>query len=160
MNTGQSMLSLGALILFSFLSVNFNSTILENTTVETENKVYLTAFSLADDLIEEIKKKAFDERTVDFQAIDQNQLTYPLGPEAGEVWPYFNDMDDYNNYIKPVNLPHVENYEVSCTVNYVNSSGTDLSSQSYFKKVTIKVSSMYLRNPIYIKFIFSLHSKN
>ena len=56
MNTGQSMLSLGALILFSFISVNFNSTILENTTVETENKVYLTAFSLADDLIEEIKK--------------------------------------------------------------------------------------------------------
>lgn len=160
MNTGQSMLSLGALILFSFISVNFNSTILENTTVETENKVYLTAFSLADDLIEEIKKKAFDERTVDFQAIEQNQLTYPPGPEAGEVWPYFNDMDDYNNYTKPVNLPHVEDYEVSCTVNYVNSSGNDLSSQSYFKKVTIKVDSKYLRNPIYIKFIFSLHSKN
>jgi hypothetical protein len=154
------MLSLGALILFSFISVNFNSTILENTTVETENKVYLTAFSLADDLIEEIKKKAFDERTVDFQAIEQNQLTYPPGPEAGEVWPYFNDMDDYNNYTKPVNLPHVEDYEVSCTVNYVNSSGNDLSSQSYFKKVTIKVDSKYLRNPIYIKFIFSLHSKN
>lgn len=160
MNTGQSMLSLGALILFSFLSVNFNSTILENTTVETENKVYLTAFSLADDLIEEIKKKAFDERTVDFQAIKQNQLTYPPGPETGEVWPYFNDMDDYNNYIKPVSLPHVEDYEVSCTVNYVNSSGQDLTSQSYFKKVTIKVDSKYLRNPLYMKFIFSLHSKN
>ena len=63
MNTGQSMLSLGALILFSFLSVNFNSTILENTTVETENKVYLTAFSLADDLIEDIKAAEGDFAT-------------------------------------------------------------------------------------------------
>ena len=75
MNTGQSLLALGAILLLSFISLNFNSTILQNTTVETENKVYLTAFSLGDDLIEEIKQKAFDEKTVDFQAINQNQLT-------------------------------------------------------------------------------------
>jgi len=160
MNTGQSLLALGALLLLSFISLNFNSTVLQNTTVETENKVYLTAFSLADDLIEEIKQKAFDERTIDFQAINQSQLTYPPGKEVGEVWPNFDDMDDYNNYEKPVSLPHVEDYEVSCQVNYVNSSGQILSTQSYFKKVSIKVDSKYLRTPLYMSFIFSLHSKN
>jgi hypothetical protein len=160
MNTGQSLLSIGALFLLSLVSLRFNSTVLENTTVETENKVYLTAFSLADDLIEEIKQKAFDEKTIDFQAIAENQLTLPLGFESGEVWPNFDDIDDYQNYSKPVNLPHVEDYTVTCKVNYASSAGQDILNRSYYKKVSIKVTSKYLSNPLYLKFIFSLHSKN
>ena len=153
-------MSIGALLLLSLASLRFNSVILENTTVETENKVYLTAFSLADDLIEEIKQKAFDERTIDFQAINVNQLTYPPDKEGGETWPYFDDVDDYNNYIKPVSLPHVEDYTVSCTVNYSTASGDDLYTQSFYKKVTVKVTSKYMSSPLYLKFVFSLHSKN
>lgn len=160
MSTGQSMLSLGAILLLAFISLNFNSTLLQTTTVETENKVYLTAFSLGDDLIEEIKQKAFDERTIDFQAINENQLTLPCGPETGEVWSNFDDMDDYNNYSKPVNLPHVEDYTVTSKVNYVNSSGQNILVQSFFKKVTITVTSKYLSSPLQMHFIFSLHSKN
>jgi len=160
MSTGQAFLGLGALILLSFLSLNFNSTVLENTAVETENKVYLTAFSLADDLIEEIKQKAFDEKTLEFQAIGETQLTLQLGPETGEVWPYFDDMDDYNNYNKVVSLPHVEDYKVTCNVSYAKSSGQTISSQSYFKKVTITVDSKFLRYPLSLYFIFTLHSKN
>jgi len=160
MNTGQSLLAIGAMMLLTLVSLNFNSSVLQNTTVETENKVYLTAFSLADDLIEEIKQKAFDEKTIDFQAIAENQLTLPLGSEAGEVWPNFNDIDDYQNYSKPVSLPHVEDYTVTCQVNYANSSGQNKLSQSYFKKVTITVTSKYMSSPLYLKFIFSLHSKN
>ena len=159
MNTGQSLLSIGALLLLSLASLNFNAVILENTTVETENKVYLTAFSLADDLIEEIKQKAFDERTIDFQAINVNQLTYPPARE-GETWPYFDDIDDYDGYIKPVSLPHVEDYTITCTVNYCTASGNDIYTQSYYKKVTIKVTSKYMSSPLYLKFVFSLHSKN
>ena len=160
MNTGQSLMSIGALLLLSLASLQFNSVILENNTAEIENKVYLTAFSLADDLIEEIKQKAFDERTIDFQAINVNQLTYPPDKEGGEVWPYFDDIDDYNNYVKPVSLPHVEDYTVTSTVNYCTTNGNDIYTQSYYKKVTIKVTSKYMRSPLYLKFIFSLHSKN
>ena len=50
MSTNQSFFSLGAIVIFALISLRFNTTVLENTTVETENKVYLTAFSLADDL--------------------------------------------------------------------------------------------------------------
>ena len=160
MNTGQSLLSIGSLLLLSLASLRFNSVVLEKTNVEIENKVYLTAFSLADDLIEEIKQKAFDERTIDFQAINVNQLTYPPNKESGEDWPYFDDIDDYNYYFKPVSLPHVEDYKVSCTVNYSNANGDDMLTQSYYKKVTIKVTSKYMSSPFYMKFIFSLHSKN
>jgi hypothetical protein len=160
MNTGQSFMSIGAIILLSLVSLSFNSAVLQNTTLETENKVYLTAFSLADDLIEEIKQKAFDEKTIDFQAINVNQLTYPPDKESGEVWPYFDDIDDYNNYIKPVSLPHAEGYTVSCIVNYSTANGDDIFVRSFYKKVIIKVTSDYMSSPLYLKYVFSLHSKN
>jgi hypothetical protein len=160
MNTGQSFMSIGAIILLSLASLSFNSAVLQNTTLETENKVYLTAFSLADDLIEEIKQKAFDEKTIDFQAINVNQLTYPPDKESGEVWPYFDDIDDYNNYIKPVSLPHAEGYTVSCIVNYSTANGDDIFVRSFYKKVIIKVTSDYMSGPLYLKYVFSLHSKN
>ncbi|MCJ7552521.1 MAG: hypothetical protein MUO34_01440, partial [Ignavibacteriaceae bacterium] len=93
----QSFLAIGAIVLFSLSSMKFNSSVLENMTVEIENKVYLTAFSLADNLIEEIKQKAFDENTLDFQAIPLTDLTDPGSlMTEGEVHPYFDDIDDYN----------------------------------------------------------------
>ena len=59
MSNIQSMLAIGSLFLLSMVSLNFNSALLQSNTAEIENKVYLTAFSLADDLIEEIKQKSF-----------------------------------------------------------------------------------------------------
>ena len=156
----QSLLALGALVIFSIISMLFNSSVLQNTTLEIEDKVYLTAFSLADDLIEEMKQKAFDEKTVDFQAIKKEQLSNPLGKDAGETWPNFNDIDDYKGYTKSIDAPHAEGYTVTCDVEYCDASGTPKLAQDYYKKVTITVSSDYLRDPFQMYFIFSLHSKN
>lgn len=158
----QSMLAIGALVIFSIVSLLFNSSVLQTSTLEIEDKVYLTAFSLADDLIEEMKQKAFDEMTVDFQAINKSQLTpaSALTFETGEVWPNFDDIDDYNNYNKQIDAPHAEGYTVHCDVTYCDADGSDESTQEYYKKVTITVSSDYLRDPFQMYFIFSLHSKN
>ena len=71
----QSYLAIGAMTILALLSLRFNTNVLQNHTTEIEDKVYLTAFSLADDLIEEIKEKAFDQKTIDFQAIALNQLS-------------------------------------------------------------------------------------
>ena len=156
----QSLLALGALIIFSIISLLFNSSVLQNTTLEIEDKVYLTAFSLADDLIEEMKQKAFDEKTVDFQAIKKTQLSNPLGKDGSEAWPNFNDIDDYKGYQKQIDAPHAEGYTVNCDVEYCDANGTAKLAQDYYKKVTITVSSDYLRDPFQMYFIFSLHSKN
>lgn len=159
----QSMLSLGALLIFSLISLRFDSAVLQNVEMEVENKVYLTAFSLADDLIEEIKQRAFDQQTLVFKSITPAALTPSanLGIESGEVWPNFNDIDDYNNYSKPVSLPHAENYSVTCIVNYVQESDQDQlsSSQTYFKRVDIFVDSPYLGHQLKLSYIFTLHSK-
>ncbi|HKB87927.1 MAG TPA: hypothetical protein VKD08_17245 [Ignavibacteriaceae bacterium] len=159
----QSILAIGALVIFSIISLLFNSSVLQNTTIEVEDKVYLTAFSLADDLVEEMKQKAFDERTVDFQAINKVQLTpyVSFGPDGTETWPGYNDIDDYNGYKDTINtLPIAEGYVVQCDVNYCDATGSITINQDYYKKVTITVTSDYLRDPFQMYFIFSLHSKN
>jgi hypothetical protein len=162
-NGVQSFLSLGALMIFSLISLRFDTAVLQNVEVEVENKVYLTAFSLADDLLEEIKQKAFDQQTVVFKAISPSALTpaASLGKESGEAWPNFNDIDDYQNYSKPVSLPHAENYTIKSYVSYVQENNQDLTSfaQTYFKRVEIFVDSPYLKHQIKLAYVFTLHSK-
>lgn len=158
-------LALGAIILVALISLRFNTTVLENKTTEVENKVYLTAFSLADDLIEEIKQKAFDEQTVEWRAIPTDQLTTidAFGMvDPGELSVNdFDDIDDYHNYSRPISLPHVEDYTVSSTIDYVSASNPDQVSnvQTYFKRVIVRVTSPYLSHPVRLSFVFTLHSK-
>lgn len=159
MNT-ESFLSIGALLLFSLVSLNFNSTVLSNTTVEVENKVYLTAFSLADDLIEEIKQKAFDAATIDFPTTNPSTLTAAndLGHGWWEIYPDYNDIDDFHGFVDMVSTPHAEGYEITCVVQYVDGDYPDqiVSTQTFYKKVTVTVDSPYLRNPIQLSHIFTL----
>ena len=153
----QSLLAIGAVWLFALITINFNSTVVHNISIEVENKVYLTAFSLADDMIEEIKQKAFDERTIDFITPNANQLTLPLGRE-GESWPNFDDVDDYDGYSKNVGLPYVETYTVSVAVHYVDGTNpnTNSLSRSFYKKVDVTVTSQYMTLPVVLSFIFTM----
>lgn len=159
MNSVQSMLSIGALVLLSLSSFRFNSSVLENSTAQIENKVSLTAFSLADDMIETIKQRSFDEATIEFPTGLAN-LTAPdhLSAESGETYSTFDDIDDYNNYSKTISAPHAENYHLWCKVSYVDGNNPDneITTRSYYKKVTVYVSSPYMRDDINISFIFTL----
>jgi hypothetical protein len=160
MSSVHSFLSLGALLLVSLISLRFNSAVLENSTIETENKVYLTAFSLANDLIEEIKMKAFDAATVKFPTTDPSVLTspYSLGHADYEEYPNFNDIDDFNGYSRTVTAPHAENYNVSCVVYYVSEYNPDykVMTQTFYKRADVTVTSPYMKNNILLSFIFTL----
>ena len=164
----QSFLTIGAMALLALISMRFNATLLENRTTEIENKVYLTAFSLADDLIEEIKQKAFDEQTVVFRTIRTEELTAAVNfapdvRDAGEseIKSTWDDIDDYNGFVKQVSTPHVENYSVSSSIEYVSANDQDVTSnvQTFFKRVTVNVTSPYLSHPVQLSFVFTLHSK-
>jgi hypothetical protein len=159
MNSVQSMLTMGALVLLSLSSLRFNNSVLENSTAQIENKVYLTAFSLADDMIETIKQRSFDEATVEFPAgLASLTPADKLGPETGETYQTFNDIDDYNFYKRTVSAPHAENYGIICRVYYVDSGDpdTEINTQSYYKKVTVTVTSPYMREDVNLSFIFTL----
>lgn len=158
----QSLLALGAISIFGFLTLRFNSTVVQNVSLELENKVYLTAFSLADDKIEEIKQKAFDENTLEFLSINVNDLSV-IGSEEGNNRSLFDDIDDYDNDTTHIGLPYLENFIISTEVFYADPNNPNQilsgSQKSFFKRVNVTVDSDYLSIPVKLAFVFTLHSK-
>ncbi len=159
MNNIQSMLTIGAILLLSLASLNFNSSVLQSSTVDTENAIVLTAFSLADDMLEIIKQKSFDAATVDFPTTNPLDLTpaNSLGHNKYETYETFNDIDDFNGYTKYVTAPHAEDYFVSCKVEYVDKDNPDkaVTYQTFYKRATITVTSPYLYTPVQVSYIFT-----
>jgi len=153
-------MAIGSLVLLIITTLNFNSSYLYNSNIEIENKVMLTAFSLADAMIEEVKARSFDEKTIQFTTVNPSMLTSSgsLGPEAGETYAGFDDIDDYNGYQRLVSAPHAEDYTIKTVIQYVNGEKPDEVSaiQTFYKRTTVYVTSPYLKHAVKLSFIFTL----
>jgi hypothetical protein len=159
----QSLLAIGAVWLFAPVSINFNSAVVHNISIEVENKAYLDAFSLADDMIEEIKQKTFEDTTGTWEYPKVENDLQPIYTEEGNNRKLFDDIDDYNGYIDTVGLPYVEDFKRTVKVSFadpVNFNG-NYGSKTFYKRVDVKVESIknYLSNPVNLSFIFALHSR-
>src|SRR3989339_2069246 len=102
MSTGHTMLAAGAMLLLSITILGINGKFLNTSSVLYNTKFGVLAVSLGTSIIEEANGKAFDLAGSDDAITDINLLTAPqyLGAASGEVYPYFNDFDDYNNLHK------------------------------------------------------------
>ncbi len=151
MNTGQSLLSIGAMFLLSLTVLRVNNSILVTDTVMQDSKFGILATSLATSLIEKASKKAYDANTYDDAVTSKSELTSPvgLGPGSGEIAPDLcNDFDDFNGYVDSVtNLPSARFY-LSAEVCYVdpNNPNGKLNTQSWHKKMTVTVTSPDIGN--------------
>jgi hypothetical protein len=160
----QSLLAIGAVWLFALVTINFNTTVVHNISIEVENKVYLDAFSLADDMIEEIKQKTFEDTSGTWQYPKIEDDLQPIYSEEGNNRDLFDDIDDYNGFIEVVGLPYVENLRRTVSVKFANPndfSDTTFTSKSFYKRVDVTIESIenYLTNPVHLSFIFALHSR-
>lgn len=173
MNTGQSILTIGAMLLLSILVLRVNSTLFYTGVAVSSSKIGLTAIALAQSRLEEIKSKAFDDTTVNTSVTNINFLTSPtnLGPEAGETYggnPGFNDIDDYNGFTKqdtvvvdPTIAAHTkgnENYfNESVSVVYVTTNAPDAVSavRTWNKKITVSVAHKLTSDTVKVSSIFS-----
>jgi hypothetical protein len=130
MNTGQMMLTIGALILLGTTVFTVNRNTLNQGTIlrQTESGIY--AVSLATSYIQKAMSLAFDEKTnvrptLPVNAVPSAYLTAPpLGIDAsfGEIAnkdSTFDDFDDYNGYLKDTSIANVDNFHVSAFVYYI-----------------------------------------
>lgn len=159
MNTGQSIFSIGALLLFSMTTLRVNDRILSNDVVMQDSKFGILGLSLAASMIEEASNKAFDAATADDGIIDVNLLTspYSLGPGDGELPGYFNDFDDYNGYTRHVTqIPSAE-FDISCAVHYVTPLNIEgyIMQKTWHKKITVEVTSPFMKDTIRVAKVFS-----
>ena len=114
---------------------------------------------MATSIIEEATNKAFDENTVSNNINSISQLTSPnkLGPESGEAYTDYNDVDDYNGYSRIDSSMPSAVFKISCSVAYVSSTSPNVISNiaTWNKKVTVTISSISMRDTVTMSSIFS-----
>jgi hypothetical protein len=152
-NTGQTMLVLGALVLFSLLLPSLNGSLLYSDRTVTSTNAELTAISLAQKILAEANTKVFDKVCLTSHPTQATQMTAvaSLGKDTGETYPNFNDVDDYKNLslTDSTSLPSVR-YTISATCDYVDPANpANISSNpTYVKKLRVTITGPYLINPI------------
>ena len=159
MNTGQMLLTIGAMILLSTLILRVNGNFSSNTTTVMDSKFVILATSVGASVIEEAMGKAFDEATADSSATGLIDFTAPnkLDPETGEVYPNFNDFDDYNHYTKTDSTMPSAVFKITCSVVYVDPSNPDVtsSSKTWTKKISVTVTSISMKDTVRLSSLFS-----
>lgn len=159
MNTGQMMLTIGAMILLATIMLRVNTSTLQTMTSTYTSKYDILAASIANSIIEEANNKKFDEATVSSAVSSTYTLTSGgnLGPEYGEAYPDFDDFDDYDGLIKMDSTIAPTLFRVACTVEYVTDLNPDTKSltQTWTKKITATVTSTAMADTIELSSLYS-----
>ncbi|MFC2139933.1 hypothetical protein ACFLR4_04655 [Bacteroidota bacterium] len=155
MNTGQMLITIGAMTILSLVIVRVSSTLIITSDVMDRSKIGLLAVSMATSIIEEVNSVAFDENTISGSVTASDGLSEQLCAEALEVYPDFDDLDDYNDFRY---TPKIDTIDISginfivfqtfCAVDYVVEGNPELISvQSTFdKRLEVKVTSPAMWN--------------
>lgn len=165
------LLTIGTMVLLSMFVMNTNRMFFQNNIIISESEYVITATALAQTVLDEMKTKKFDEKTISNAVFDPDSLSTTLGPETGEtiVQPdtsgmtlyesmiNYDDIDDYNGYIRSVDTPYVEDFTISVVVSFADPMDPETTSGSgtFCKIVEISASSPYISIPITLKYAFT-----
>lgn len=157
MNTGQMLLSLGALILLSSMIFRFNRAVMTSDEVMYNSKFNVLASSLCTSLIEEARGKAFDQETDSNAVNNVNLLSSTLGPDFGEKYEDFNDFDDFNGFVKVDSTMPSAVFYVTSKVNYVEANNllNIVTKKTWHKMITVTVMSSSMKDPVQMSSTFS-----
>ena len=156
MNTGQSLFSIGALLILSLTVLRVNNSILLTDSVMQDTKIGVLATSAATSLIEEAGKKAFDENSINDAVLSLSGLSNSLGFNTGETPETFDDFDDYNGYILKDTINTID-FKMVCAVNYIDPDNLDgaTTQKSWNKKMTVTVSSSFSKDTLVFSSVYS-----
>lgn len=158
MNTGQSLFSIGALLLLSLTILRVNNSILITDDILQDSKLGVLATSVATSLLEEASKKAFDAASADDAVLDLSALTspYSLGHSSSETPETYNDFDDYNGYTKLDTINTID-FKISCDVCYVAPGNLDgySTSKTWHKKMTVTITSSLISDTLSFATVYS-----
>lgn len=164
MNTGQMILTAGAMMLLSILVLRVGSSSLVTQDSIQNSKFGLLAISLASSLLEQATQKAFDEATREDFVTSLNSLNlqsnFGGGKDAGEhkdSLHTYDDFDDFHNYTNVDSTMPSALFEINCTVNYVNPniSGFISTDRTWHKMMTVKVTSPSMKDTVTLNKVFS-----
>ena len=151
----QYILIAGVMFLISQMSLTVNSRILQAKGLSTENESILAATSFAQSFLREVAAKKFDERAIGKKVTSVDSLTAAVsfGPDYGEGYATFDDIDDFNGYTRSISNDRLGDFNMAVVVNYVNKGSLETTSfvRTFMKSVTVTISGPYLPKNIVMK---------
>ncbi|HTX20144.1 MAG TPA: hypothetical protein VMG34_15950 [Bacteroidota bacterium] len=160
MGTGQTLLTIMAMLMLSRMALSINQSNAQSGSAVEMAAYRITATSLATSMIEEAQGLAFDQKsdTVGISNVSNFTPANLLGPDAGEVYPAYNDCDDFNGLHKVDSLQGSAVFVTDVKVEYVTITGSTITAattQTYNKRITVMVSSKFLPDTVKFYNIFS-----
>lgn len=172
MNTGQMLLTIGAIFLLSTVILTVNRGFLSTEMVMIDNRYGIIAVSLATSTMEAAINKSFDENsdTLALTSLSQLTLTNNLGLDAGdslahpEKFDDFDDFDCFRDTTKTDEIPlegtdPLQNiiFYTNCQVDYVRADNPEIVSTqpSWHKRIIVKVYSPGLTDTVKMTTVYS-----
>ena len=142
--TSQYILIAGAMLILSQISLNVRSSMLQTKDVSYQNEAILGATAIAQSILREAASKKFDEKSIGARITSPDSLTSvgSLGPDFGESYSTFDDVDDYNGYATTISTGRLGDYSVAVAVHYTvkDSLGAPSGIRSFMKSIDVTVS--------------------
>jgi len=160
MHLGETLLVLGALVIFSLAALYLNDSKFDNDMTLMETEFRITAIGIAQSFLEEAQSLKFDEilndTTFTVGLPDNFTDVASLGPEIGESYPNFDDVDDFNGYSANINTPRAD-YNVDIIVSYADSANINPGylNKSFLKIMAVKVTSIFFSDSIKLDYLYS-----
>jgi len=148
MNTGQTIITIGALTLLTFAAFNLNRMLSDSDISLAQNRYKLEALSLLTSYIEQSTLYFFDEASTDTSSqkllADFTQPgSFGFDADDGGV---IDDFDDYHGLALADTGRSGVIYNISFAVEYVTLQGNSIvpsTSRQYHKRMTISISDAY-----------------
>jgi hypothetical protein len=169
----SSILTIGALLLLGIFMLSANSLMADNSQLADQNEYCLTSLSVGQSIIDEAKAKAFDQQTINQTVLQASGLTpvARLGPDTTETVgspdtlssgtfrsaAIFNDVDDYNGYVRSVSTSRIDGYSVRVSVVYASLTYPDSTSATptFCKRMTVIVTNKYMQGQVILSYVFA-----
>lgn len=145
----QTFLVLGAIVLLSLLALTVHRTILSSSDSIADAESIIEANNTAQQIMGDIITKDYDEAVCNGTAGDESSFSGTLGPEPGETFTSYDDIDDYNGSLSSVQQVSGV-FQTKVSVNYVNAATPDIvtASKTRTKRILVSVFSKALPDTV------------
>ena len=148
MNSGQLLMTVGALILLGTTILTVNKNNLNQGAILRQTEIGMYAVGLATSYFEKASNLSFDEFTAQGNlALATTDLSATLGidnngREVAKKDTSFNDFDDYNGFDTTVSASQVDDFHVIISISYITNASpysTKTATPSWLKQMDVAI---------------------
>ena len=155
---------IAGIVILGTLTVIFRDILLDDDNHQAEAGYQIMAYDLLDKFIDQVALKSFDEASVGGRPNGiPGSFTSPsnLGPEADEIYPNFDDVDDYHDFSFTGTTSSGMDYTIKVEMGYVTTDDVEnfIIIQSKMKRMNVSLKSTFLPREVHMSRIFSYYRK-